>query len=147
MLPRSVPWFTRPSALSHEPVIGTSLRGVDFNWEGSKQTLVLALREGCRYCTDSADFYRRLAALGRRDKNTRLLAVLPTEVAASSRYFKELRVPISEIRQSALDRINIRGTPTLLLVNDKGVVTRSWGGQLSPDKETEVIEAVQGRSK
>ena len=32
---------------------------------------------------------------------------------------------------------------TLLLVNVKGVVTRSWVGQLSPEKETEVIEAVQ----
>jgi hypothetical protein len=135
------------NSLSEMPAINSSIGDVDFNWAGSKQTLVLALREGCRYCTDSADFYRRLAALGRRDKYTRLLAVLPTEIAASSRYFEGLRVPISEIRQSALSRINVRGTPTLLLVNDKGVVTHSWVGQLSAEKETEVIEAMRRRSR
>lgn len=134
-------------SLPDAPLSGSSLTVVDFNWTRSKQTLVLALREGCRFCTDSANFYRRLATLGSRDKNTRLLSLLPTEVTASSRYLKELRIPIAEIRQLALGRINIRGTPTLLLVNDKGVVTRSWVGQLSLEQETEVIEAVQRRLK
>jgi hypothetical protein len=130
-------------SLPDAPLTGSSLAVFDFNWPRDKQTLVLILQEGCHFCTDSADFYRRLATLARRDANTRLLAVLPTAVEVSSRYLKELRVPISEIRQSALGRINIAGTPTLLLVNDRGVVTRSWVGQLSREKETEVIEAVQ----
>jgi hypothetical protein len=129
------------------PPTGSLITVSDFNWAGSKQTLVLALREGCHFCTDSAEFYRRLAVVARREKNTRLLAVLPTEIEASSTYLKGLGVPVSEIRKSALGQIKVRGTPTLLLVNNKGVVTRSWLGQLSPEKEVEVIEAVRGRSK
>jgi len=134
-------------SIPNAPPIGSLITVSDFNWTGTKQTLVLALREGCHFCTDSAEFYRRLAEVTRRDKNTRLLAVLPTEVESSGRYLKDLHVAIPEIRQSALGQINVRGTPTLLLVNNQGVVTRTWLGQLSPEKEIEVIQAVQRRSQ
>ena len=126
--------------------LGSSLTISDVDWRRSKQTLVVVLREGCRFCSDSAEFYRRLAKESRQTK-TKLVTVLPGSIEASRRYLEGLSVPISEVRQSPLSQINVRGTPTLLLVNDKGVVTKSWVGQLPPDKETEVIDAVRGAGK
>ncbi len=140
-------WFFQAAQVSAPPakegsLLGSSLSISDVDWRLRKQTLVLVLREGCHFCTDSAEFYRRLAKESRQT-NTKLVTVLPGSIEASRRYLNDLRVPIIEVRQSSLNKVNVRGTPTLLLVNDKGVVTKSWIGQLSPDKETEVIEAVR----
>jgi hypothetical protein len=33
----------------------------------------------------------------------------------------------------------VKGTPTLILVNNKAEVLRSWPGQLSPEAEKEVL--------
>jgi hypothetical protein len=117
------------------------------NWEENKQTLVLVLRDGCHFCTDSAEFYRRLAKEGGARGSTKLVAVLPGIVGDSRRYLDGLGVPVTEIRQSQFGTLGVSGTPTLLLVNDKGVVTRSWVGQLPAYKEAEVINAMRGESQ
>ncbi|HEX8686998.1 MAG TPA: hypothetical protein VF654_10865, partial [Pyrinomonadaceae bacterium] len=54
-------------------------------------------------------------------------------------YLRELNVPVGEVRQAAFKDLGVRGTPTLLLVNGEGVVTGSWFGKLSPEKEEEVL--------
>lgn len=112
------------------------------NWAENKQTLVLVLRDGCHFCTDSAAFYRRLAQESRARAGTKLVAVLPGAVEDSRGYLDGLGVPITEVRRAGLGAVGVSGTPTLLLVNDKGVVTKSWVGQLPAEKEAEVIEVL-----
>jgi hypothetical protein len=124
----------------------SSLTIPDVDWRRSQQTLVLVLREGCHFCSDSAEFYRRLAMESRQTK-TKLVTVLPGSIEDSRKYLDDLKVPINAIRQSPLSKVNVRGTPTLLLVNEKGMVTKSWVGQLSPDRETEVLDAIRSRGK
>lgn len=132
-----------PRAKPQGVLAGSSFGLADVNWRQSKQTLVLVLQEGCRFCSDSAEFYRRLVKATGPKGNGRLLAVLPSELEASHRYLQGLGVSISHVRRSSLGGVNVRGTPTLVLVNDKGVVTKSWVGQLSAEKEAEVIDALQ----
>lgn len=129
------------------PTAGTSITIPDFNWRQSKQTLVLALREGCHFCSDSAEFYQQLAKSTTGKRSTRLVAVFPGDIESSGSYLRDLGVPISDVRQLPLGQISVRGTPTLILVNDKGVITKSWVGQLPPETETEVIRAVRNDSK
>jgi hypothetical protein len=101
---------------------GSKLELPSVNWESHNQTLVLVLREGCHFCSDSAQFYRLLAKEILKTK-TKLVTVLPGSIEASRGYLNSLKVPITEIRQLPLTKINVRGTPTLLLVNDQGLVT------------------------
>lgn len=120
-----------------------SLPGI--NWGQNKQTLLLVLREGCHFCNDSAGFYQRLVKESQASGNsTFVAAVLPGTVDDSRKYLGHLGVPITEVRQEGLGALGVRGTPTLLLINDKGVVTKSWVGRLPTDKEREVISAVRG---
>jgi hypothetical protein len=119
-----------------------SLPGID--WGRNKQTLLLVLRDGCHFCNDSAGFYQRLVEGSRAPGNTRFVAVLPGTVDDSRKYLERIGVPITEVRQEVLGALGVRGTPTLLLINDEGVVTRSWGGRLPADKEGEVIRATRG---
>ena len=145
--PSMLSWLRLAARLSAPPARQDASLGIpDVDWRRSKQTLVLVLREGCHFCSDSAEFYRQLAMESRQTK-TKLVTVLPGSIEDSRKYLNDLKVPINEIRQSPLSKVNVRGTPTLLLVNEKGVVTKSWVGQLPRDRESEVLDAIRSRGK
>ena len=104
-------WFSAmntPAArpATNAPLPGSSLSVSDFNWRRSRQTLVLVLREGCRFCTDSAEFYQRLVKTISAKADSRLLAVLPGQVEDSRSYLKALGV---SIRRSG-SRLQVRST-------------------------------------
>lgn len=108
----------------------------DVDWQENGQTLVLAVSSTCHFCTESAPFYQELAKSHAR---TRLVAVLPQPVEEGKRYFEKLGVTVDQIKQSSLSAIDVQGTPTLILVNNDGVVVDSWVGRLGPEQEAEVL--------
>jgi len=68
-----------------------------------------------------------------------LIAVLPQPVDEGRRYLEQLGVKVDEIRQAPLSSINVRGTPTLMLVNSDGVVIKTWIGMLAAEQQEEVL--------
>jgi hypothetical protein len=119
-----------------------TLPGVD--WARNGRTLVLVLSRDCRFCTESAPFYRRLAgeAGGRRD--IRLVAVFPQTVEEGREYLDGLQVKVHEVVQAAPSSTGAGGTPTLILVDGVGVVQNSWVGQLAAPEESDVLDQVRG---
>ncbi|MFN2597666.1 MAG: peroxiredoxin family protein [Pyrinomonadaceae bacterium] len=117
--------------------------GVD--WAGSGQTLVLAVSDSCHFCSESADFYRRLAQEKAWPGSVRLIAVLPQEVDRGREYLDKLGVSVDQVEQAQLSSIGVRGTPTLLLIDSTGSLKTSWVGKLTPDKEGEVLNRVVRR--
>lgn len=120
-----------------KPGTKLSLPGVD--WGGSSRTLLMALSTNCRYCTESAPFYQRLAQEKAKHEGVKLLAVLPQSVEESQKYLGDNGVKVDEVRQAAPSAVGAGGTPTLILVDDKGAVVESWVGKLPPPKEVEVM--------
>jgi thioredoxin-related protein len=121
---------------------GTKLNLQDIDWSKNEQTLVLALSNSCHFCSESAPFYQRLA---QSKGDTRLIAVLPQSVEDGQRYMEKLGVSVNEVRQFPFSNIGVQGTPTLILVDNKGMVINSWVGKLSIDKETEVLSKLEQR--
>ena len=119
--------------------VGTKISLQDVNWAAKKRTLLMALSDTCRYCTESADFYKKLAQERAKHDDVRIIAVLPQDVGAGQAYLNKLGFSVDEVRHSPLDAVGVQATPTLILLDDKGVVTASWVGKLPPEKETEVI--------
>jgi hypothetical protein len=111
----------------------------DFNWAQSERTVVLALSTGCHYCTESAPFYQRLAAEILKHHDTRLVTVLPQPVADGRKYLDGLGVSIDDVRQSPLNAVGVRGTPTLILVDKEGIAKKVWTGKLPDSVQSEVI--------
>lgn len=126
-------------------IVGEAVSLPGTNWAKKSQTLVLALSDKCHFCADSAGFYQRLGKDRAVRQKTGLIAVLPESQAAGRLYLNRENVDVDEIKQSVLSKIGVRGTPTLLLVNDKGVVTQAWVGKLSTALEREVISALEDR--
>lgn len=133
-----------PPAPSPQIARGTklSLPGVD--WAKSAQSLLLVLSDGCRYCSESAEFYRRLAQERTKQNGPPLIAVLPQEVSKGQAYLNKLGVTVDDVKQVSLNTIGVSGTPTLILVDNTGAVKDSWIGKLPPEKETEVLNRLLG---
>jgi thiol-disulfide isomerase/thioredoxin len=130
---------TRPAVdVQIQPGTKISLSGVD--WAKNGRTLLLAVSDKCHFCSESAPFYQRLAS---RHGKIRLVAILPQPVDEGKKYLDGLNVSVDEIRQAPLTLLGIRGTPTLILVDNSGAVIQAWRGKLTTDKEAEVVASVQ----
>jgi hypothetical protein len=133
----------KPSATQADTTFGirtgTKLIVPDVDWSASRQTLVLALSTTCRFCSDSAPFYQRLAQEREKNPNLRLVALFPQATSVSRSYLQELGVNVDDVKQSTFESFGVNGTPTLILVNNQGIVEESWRGRLIPEKEAEVF--------
>jgi hypothetical protein len=122
-----------------------SLAGVD--WGKSDRTLLMVLSTNCHYCNESAPFYQRLAQeKAKWGGKARLVAVMPQETSESQKYLGEHGIAVDEIKQASPGAVQAPGTPTLLLVDQTGIVTNAWVGKLTPDKESEVLDRLQSKS-
>jgi hypothetical protein len=123
------------------PSVGTTVSVPGLKWQEGP-TLVLALQQGCRYCEESVDFYRRLhdQSSGAR---LRMVAVIPGAKADVARYLSEKGFVVDEVVNVALSDLNVSATPTLLIVNRDGILSDVWVGKLDVTKEAEVIQRIR----
>ena len=134
---------TKPPRASIQ--IGTiiTLAGIDF--AKNERTLLFALSTTCRFCTESAELYKKLEK--ERSSNMRFVAVLPQPIVDGQKYLSSLGVRVDEVRQAQLNSIGLRGTPTLMLIDDKGAVSDYWVGKLNNDEEERLIRRLRESAK
>jgi thioredoxin-related protein len=132
-----------PATNTREISAGTKIALTDVDWSKSRQTILIVLSQRCHFCSESMPFYQRLTQEVKDYSDTRLIAVLPQPPGEGQKYLDNLGLAIKDVKQAELSSIQVRGTPTLILVDSRGVVTDVWVGKLSSDKETEVISKVE----
>jgi hypothetical protein len=120
--------------------IGDVLNLPGLNWQTGRQTLLLALSTTCHFCTESTPFYRRLS---KERGETRIVALLPQDVGEGEGYLKKAGVQVDEVKQISLGEIGLRGTPTVILVDDGGKVVSTWEGILQPERQNEVLSRIR----
>jgi hypothetical protein len=131
-----------------QPAVASSIKAgdkiplTDVDWRRNGRTLVIVLQKGCHFCSESAQFYQKLAGEAVKSGKVHLMAVLPQAPHEATAYLSEIGVPIADVRQIQLGDVNVRGTPTLVLVGNTGVVERVWIGKLPADKESEVLRTL-----
>lgn len=111
------------------------------DWGKNRETLVLALSTRCHFCTESAAFFRRLSQeTGGRVK---VVAVLPEAVSESEQYLEDEGLHPDAVRQASMSSIGVVGTPTILLVNDSGMVARVWTGKVQAEDEDSAVRLLR----
>ena len=135
-----------PQAIQ-EPFVGASMKGriPGVEWRKNYRTLVIALSTRCRLCTESAPFLRRLA--DEAGKTTKIVAVLPQTVPEAEGYLKAEGVRVDEVKQAAPGSIGVRGTPTILLVNEEAVVTSVWEGRVDAHQQAQALRHLLGEQE
>lgn len=109
------------------------------DWAKKERTLLLVLSTNCRFCSESGPFYKRLSEDLQNQKKVQIIAVLPQDDTESQRYLNKLGVSVSEIIQTPLSSIEVRGTPTIILLDNTGKVINSWIGKLPSVMEDQVL--------
>jgi len=122
----------------HQIKTGVQFGLKDINWQGNGKSMVLVLSTTCHFCTESAGFYRELVGHCQR-QHVRTVAVFPQPANAAQSYLADKGLAVDEIRESSLSDIEVSGTPTLLLIDKKGIVQSVWVGKLSEDRERDIL--------
>jgi len=130
----------RPPLRPERIVAGSKLVLEGLDWQKHERTLLIALQPGCPFCADSAPFYQSLLAKLITQGKTCVVVLVPDDIPNASNYPKELGITVDEIRQTSLTKAKISGTPTLVLVNNTGIVEKVWIGKLSDSQERDVID-------
>jgi thiol-disulfide isomerase/thioredoxin len=125
-----------------QPQAGATVTLPDTDLSTSEKTLILAIKKGCHFCSESASFYQKLAQLA-PEKGVRIIAAFPHSVEEGQGYLKELNVPVTELKQADFNALSVGGTPTIILADKNGKVQKFWVGKLPADKEAEVINSLQ----
>jgi len=133
--------FFFQAAQSSDYRIATDARLIinGINWADSERTVLVALAKDCKYCSESALFYRRLAAGLTSQTNSRLIALFSEKESEAEAYLKQLQVPIPEVHYVSLSSLGIKSVPTVVILDRNGVVTDMWVGKLSPLKESALM--------
>src|SRR5579871_539591 len=108
-----------------------------------KSTLVMALSVGCHFCQDSVPFYQKLSAFKNSSPGLRMVAVFPQPTAEAIAYLKKQGIAVDAVASLPLGQVGVRGTPTLLLLDEQSKVHEVWEGKLNDKQETEVISSLK----
>lgn len=135
-------WLARSAARVSGPEIGAkvSLAGVD--WTKSGRTLVLALSTTCHFCSESAEFYKKVLPEA-INHGVPVVAVLPQPTAEGRSYLDGLGVHVQDILQTPLTAVDTAGTPTILVIDRGGKISKAWVGKLAPQQESQVLASLQ----
>jgi thioredoxin-related protein len=120
------------------PVVGSKVSAVDVDWSKNKKNVLLVLQVGCRFCSESAEFYQTLIQQT-KDKGVSVLAVLPQSKEEARKYLDNLQLSNLDTKQAPMNTLDVSGTPTLIIADDKGQITNVCVGKLPPEKQNEVL--------
>lgn len=127
---------------SPTPYQGTHISLREMDWSAKDKTMVFVLSTKCHFCSESVPFYQSVLRKTSALPHLAAVAVFPQDELEAKSYADKSGLPFDRIVHSDLKSIAIRGTPTLLLVDSKGIVQRSWAGQLSKKQESDVMDSL-----
>lgn len=128
---------------SYKPGETISIQDVDL--KEADATLLMFIRSGCVFCTDSMPFYSRLTRELRAKpsaKTLRVVVVTTDDAPTAAAYVQDHAVQVDAIVANHLPPSKVRATPTLLLVTRDGHISNAWTGRLPQPQEEQVRKAI-----
>jgi thioredoxin-related protein len=130
--------FISPSNERQTISAGNNLEAQPVNWSRNPKNVVLVLSTTCHFCKESAGFHQKLAQEC-ADRHIRTIAFFPQSVEKARAYLEDEGVQVQEIWQTKMADLRVQGTPTVLLVDNHGVVQHVWTGKLPADQEKDLL--------
>jgi thioredoxin-related protein len=109
----------------------------------SPRTLLIVMNIHCGYCAESVQFYNRIVEAQTNTKTAiRILALLPNSEDEVKKFASDHQMKVVASSQVDLSKLNLSGTPTLLLIDSAGKIQEFWLGELSSESQDQVIKTV-----
>lgn len=136
-------FFPRATANNDSVVkVGQRISLPGLAWPRGSRTVILALEESCPFCHRSAPFYQKLLKRVAEQQSIRVIAVFPDSAARGREYLEAMNVPVEKVEQADFTALGVRRTPTLLVINDQGLISNLFVGMIAQRDEEWVAEAV-----
>lgn len=126
--------------------IGERIESFDSIALGAHGTAIVAFSTQCKFCVASVPFYKTLAELDRMDGTDLRFVILAMEdLQRVTEYNRDHSIGAHAVLSFPRTRpVEIRGTPTLIVLDGGGRLKKSWIGQLTKKAEAEVIATLLG---
>jgi hypothetical protein len=122
-----------------------SIPSIDYRT--STRTLLLALNTKCIYCSESLPFFKKLAAANGLSSGTlHIVAIFPNKTQDVAIYLKENDFSVDTVAEVEFSHLNISGTPSMVLLDNKGRVSDFWIGKLSDGEADKLIGSLIAKS-
>jgi hypothetical protein len=112
---------------------------------GTDRALVLAVAPTCHFCTESIPFYKRLVD-ERNQKGSQVKVVVAVPAAEAkeqeAKMFADHGVQPDAVVQVSFPDIKVPGTPTVMLVDNKGKVLDVWVGKQEAGGEKKILASL-----
>ena len=111
----------------------------------NETTVVAVVRSTCRFCTASIPFYREVMLTGRRASSSRpvrFVVVSDETSAVTAAYLSSHGLSGAQIISAPAATLRVAGTPTLLVVDESGIIRDRRVGQLSLEMQREFLHGV-----
>jgi|SRR5215813_6027120 len=138
--------LSRGAASAAAPLIkiGEKVELPGLSSANSQLVLVLVLSSGCHYCMEGLPFYKQLSTLrGSSAGNIRLVAALPEDKDSAQTFLENAGIIVDGVLSQAPGDLGVRIVPTLLLLDRQGKLQQYWAGELSKQRQAEVLAALR----
>ncbi|MGI8670783.1 MAG: peroxiredoxin family protein [Aridibacter sp.] len=113
----------------------------NLDFSKSQRSLVIAMSTNCGYCKKSVQFLNSVkAASSKFAKKTQIIAVFPNTKSEVERFNKTYQSQVESVSDVRPPSFNVPGTPTMILVAEKGVILNYWVGAIPEASKSKVLE-------
>lgn len=125
--------------LTVAPSPGTPIRLTGVDWSAHASTLIVAISSTCPHCMKETSFYSDITRSAHR---TPIIVVMPQETQTAQSFLGGYHITPSRAISADLQGIQVKVTPTLILISSSGVVRQTWVGELNDTQKREVFQAL-----
>ena len=135
-----------PKSSEANSLIGKQIDIPNINWSKNSQTLLIVLSTTCHFCTENVPFYQKLAQQFNKKEELKLMAVFPQQQSVAKDYLSNNKIAINDIFQIVPSEIGVKGTPTILLLDNEGKVIQAWLGKIPASEEEKIIKEINSKT-
>lgn len=124
-------------------LVGREVKLPGADWQAAPISVLLQISSTCRFCNESMPFYKRLLAT-RQAQATKVPIIVASgdAVAVIRKHLEDRQVAVDKVLHSRLESFGTP-TPTIYIVDSKGVVRRAFIGELDASGEKELLSIVE----
>jgi hypothetical protein len=137
-------FFSEPdSAPTVGNLVGREVKLPGADWQSAPVSVLLQISSTCHYCNDSMPFYRQLMAA--RQSSTAKIPVIVASadaVTVMQQHLADEQVGVDKVLHSRMEGFGTV-TPTVYIVDSKGMVKRVFVGELNSSGQKELLSIVE----
>lgn len=126
----------QPGRSNHVMVAGEPFRDGRVG-SSHKRTVAIYALSTCRFCTDSMPFYKSVIENAARLNTYDVMFLTLESPIEFQRYLSDHGLPVTPI-ETRVTFGSVRATPTLIVIDERGVIQGAWVGKLKSDEERAV---------